>query len=90
MVQITTEGKAQIYSVAIIEALATAGRGMGDPDINAALGALAHAQAYLIAKILDRNARRLAEKMAVESLGNMIAVEVNERLAREEREGDAR
>lgn len=87
MVQITTEGKAQVYSAAIIEALATAGREIGDPDINAAIGALTHAQAYLIAKLTDRNARRLAEKMAVESLGNMIAVEVNNRLAREEQEG---
>ena len=90
MVQITTEGKAQVYSAAIIEALATAGREIGDPDINAALGALTHAQAYLIAKLTDRNARRIAEKMAVDSLGTMITAEVNQRLVREELEGGAR
>jgi len=90
MVQITREGKAQVYSAAIIEALATAGREIGDPDINAAIGALSHAQAYIIAKIVDRNARRVAERMAVESLGRMIVAEVNARLVREELEGRAR
>lgn len=87
MVQITREGKAQIYSAAVIAALETAGKELGSPDISAAIGALAQAQAHLIAKLVDRNTRRVAERMAVESLGNLIAIEVNERLVREKAEG---
>lgn len=83
MVQISMEDKANLYSAAVIEALAIAGKEIGQPDINAAIAALTHAQAYLIAKIDDRKARRLAEKHAVEGLGDLISAEVNARIIRE-------
>jgi len=86
MVAFTAEDKAQVYSRAIIEALAAAGNEVGGPDINAAIGALAFAQGYLIAKITDRNLRRRAEAGAVEALGNMIAQQVNERIVREQKQ----
>jgi hypothetical protein len=79
----TVEEKTRIYGTAVIEALAIAGKEAGEPDINAALGALVEAQAYLIASIKDRNMRRLAEKQSVGSLGRHIALQVEQRLERE-------
>lgn len=80
--KLTTEQKSQIYSAAVIEGLAVAGREAGEPDINAALGALMFSTAYLIAKIEDRNSRRMAEKSFVDALGKQIAHEVNDRIIR--------
>ena len=82
-----TDEKATLYSAAVIEALAVAGREIGEPDINAAIAALTHAQAYLIAKIPDPIVRRSAEKGVIEGLGTLIAAEVNARVALEMRRG---
>lgn len=78
--ELTTQQKTDIYASAVIEALAVAGGAAGSPDINAAIGALSFSTAYLIAKIEDRNARRVAEKAFVEALGKQIAIEVNARI----------
>lgn len=80
--KLTTQQKSQVYSAAVIEALAVAGKEVGEPDINAALGALMFSTAYLIAKIEDRKGRRYAEKSFVDALGAQIALEVNERIIR--------
>ncbi|MCR6673263.1 hypothetical protein [Devosia ginsengisoli] len=84
MVAIDRNDKVTIYSAAINVALAEAGKQAGDPDIHAALTALAHSTAYLIAKIKDRNVRRLAEKHLADEIGRLVAAEVNERILREQ------
>lgn len=90
MVPFTTEDKTRIYSEAVIEALAIAGREVGGPDINAAIAALTYAQGYIISGITDRNLRRQAEKAAVDGLGNHIAAFVNQRLVEaQNRAGEA-
>ena len=84
MVAIDRNDKVTIYSAAINTALAEVAKQVGDPDLHAALTAIAHSTAYLIAKIKDRNARRLAEKHLVDEIGRLVAAEVNERILREQ------
>ena len=83
MVEINVNGKATIYSTAIIAALSVTAQETGGPDINAAIAALADAQAHLIASIKDRPARRAAERQALEALSKKVAEKVNARLLAE-------
>lgn len=77
----TPDQKTALYTSAISEALTIAASEAGAPDINAAIAALTDVQAALIAKILDRNQRRLAEKKATDSLGLLISKYVQDRLS---------
>ena len=83
MVAIDVNGKTAIYSAAIIETLGETAKATGGPDINAAIAALADAQAHLIASIQNRQDRRAAERLASEALGKKIAEKVNARLIAE-------
>lgn len=87
MVAIDVNGKAAIYSAAIIEGLTISAQATGGPDINAAIAALADAQAELIARIKDRPARRAAERQALEALSKKVAEKVNARLIAEGKRG---
>lgn len=62
--ELTTNQKAEIYSDALIVALSETAALIGGPDINAAIGALSFAQAYVIAKIDDEGAREAAGRQA--------------------------
>lgn len=73
--------KAELYANALIETLALTAAAIGGPDINAALSALAFTQAYLVAKIEDRNERRHAMAMIDETLREHVTAMVNERVA---------
>ncbi len=76
--------KADIYADALIVALAETAERLGGPDINAALSALTFTQAYLIAKVTDRNDRRLCIKECHEALQSRTAQLVNDRIAKEQ------
>lgn len=89
MTKVQDTDLASLYSTAIIEAVTIVAEETKNPDINAAIAALTHAQAYLIAKIKDRNARRLAEKHAIEGLSSLVAAEVNARIISEQAGGKA-
>lgn len=81
--EIEMKDKATIYADALIGTLTETAEILGDPDINSALAALTFSQAYLIAKITDRNLRRLAEKQVNDSLAKMVSEQVNARILKD-------
>lgn len=75
--------KTEAYANAVIEALAKAAAEAGSPDINSALAALTFAQAYLIAKVRDRDQRRVAIRECDAGLRRETSRMVNERIVKE-------
>jgi hypothetical protein len=82
------DAKAEVYADALIVAISEAAKELGQPDINAALAALAFSQAYLLAK-LDLADRLKARETLLQFLDGQTAAFVNERLLGVEPAGQA-
>lgn len=89
MTTLSPTEKSTIYADALIVTLTDTAKIIGDPDINSALAALTFCQAYLIAKITDRNVRRVAERQIGDDLARMTAEQVNARIINETLQGSA-